>query len=78
MFVEAHMSYDMPFICCRCFLPAFMSSLLSNVFGVPADQSVVEFSQQASDNLSWTLGSCLFDVWGGVLSVHGANTQRHY
>merc|ERR1711865_20077 len=61
-----------------CFLPAFMSSLLSNAFGVSADQSVVEFSQQASDNLSWTLGSCLFDVWGGVLSVHGANTQRHY
>lgn len=59
-----------------CFLPAFMSSLLSNAFGVGADQAVIEFSQQASDNLSWTLGSCLFDVWGGVLSVHGANTRH--
>lgn len=54
-----------------CFLPAYVTSLLSTVFGVAADQAVIEFSQRAADNLSWTLGSCLFDAWGGVLSIHG-------
>eukprot|EP00656_Telonema_subtile_P054673 TRINITY_DN8228_c0_g1_i13.p1 TRINITY_DN8228_c0_g1~~TRINITY_DN8228_c0_g1_i13.p1 ORF type:complete len:450 (+),score=102.11 TRINITY_DN8228_c0_g1_i13:166-1515(+) len=51
-----------------CFLPAYLSTLLPTVYGVGAQQAGVEFSDRAGDQAAWTLGSCLFDAWGGILS----------
>eukprot|EP00658_Telonema_sp_P-2_P060220 TRINITY_DN4918_c0_g2_i1.p1 TRINITY_DN4918_c0_g2~~TRINITY_DN4918_c0_g2_i1.p1 ORF type:complete len:434 (+),score=60.52 TRINITY_DN4918_c0_g2_i1:61-1362(+) len=49
-----------------CFLPAYMSVLLPQIYGIGTDTDAVDFSLRAEDSMGWALGSCLFDAWGGM------------